>query len=96
MADLVISDADLEMLRGALRLVLTDLEGLRKSVSATDEAPVGAAPLIAAQTRFAEARRQDIEALGTSSVVLADKVDEVSSTMKATDLKLGSQAERAV
>ncbi len=96
MADLVISDADLELLRGALRLVLTDLQGLQKSVSAMDAAPVGAAPLIAAQENFTGARRTDIATLGAGATALADKVDKVGKGMTATDLGLGGQAQQAV
>ena len=96
MADLVITDADLEMLRGALRLALTDLEGLKKSVSAMDADSVGAPPLIAAQTSFTEARDQDIAALGAGATALANKIDEVGNEIKATDLRLGSQARRVV
>lgn len=96
MADLVISDADLATLHSALRLVLIDLEGLQKSVRAMDAQPVGAAPLIAAQTRFAEARNQDIAVLGAHATALADKVDQVGRTMTATDVQLGGQAPQTV
>ncbi len=95
MADLIISDTDLQSLHGALHMAQKDLHSLQRMVSLMEAGSIGARPLIDAVTEFTNARRQDFTSLSRGTSRLSHKVDEVRIEMAAVDLRLSGQSQLA-
>lgn len=95
MADLVIDNAGLATLRGALRAALSEMDSARKVISGIDPTPVGAKSLIDAGDGFAHARTSDVNELGKNLGALADAAARVGQTMGEVDVALGSRATAA-
>lgn len=95
MADLTVSEADLQSLSAALVTTLTDLQALQDSLRHMDVGPVGAPPLLEAERALTRTRDNDLTALGEGVAARHDDVERVVPTLRATDQRLGSNVARA-
>ncbi len=93
MADLVISDADLQFLKRSLRLALSDLEPLIRAIRNVDHSCVGVPAAMDALKAFSEARCRGVEVLGEGLAGLAQSTDSVREGMTAADLLLSEEAQ---
>lgn len=95
MADLTVTEADLQSLSAALVMTLTDLEALQHSLGHMDVSPVGAPPLLEEERTLTRTRDNDLTALGEGVAARQDDVERVMPTLRATDQRLGSNVARA-
>jgi hypothetical protein len=95
MADLAITEADLQSLSAALVMALTDLEALQHSFRHMDAGPVGAPPLLEEEQTLTSTRANDLTVLGEGIAARHDDVERVVPTLRATDHRLASDVQRA-
>lgn len=95
MADLVMSETDLQSLSAALMLSLKDLEAVQQSFRRMDVNPVGAPPLLEEERTFTITRDDDITALGHGLADQLDQVERVVPTICRVDDRLDQRAQRA-
>ncbi|SEN24319.1 hypothetical protein [Actinacidiphila rubida] len=94
MGDLVVTEADMHALGGALTAVLDDLQALQGALLRMDAACVGAAPLLESQRTFTDTRRGDLTALGKGIADRHGEVEQVAPTLRTTDHRLAGDAQR--
>ncbi|MFI9104000.1 hypothetical protein ACIGXA_26130 [Streptomyces fildesensis] len=94
MADLVVSETDLQGLNAVLMLALKDLEALQQSLRRMDVNVVGAVPLLQEETTFTITRDQDLTGVGGGVAERLDQIERVTVTMKTTDERLGRASVR--
>ena len=94
MGDLVVTEADLQVLGGALATALSDLAALQASLQRIDVSCVGAAPLAEAERTFTSTRRGDLTALGAGLADRHTEVEQVVPTLRTTDHRVAAGAER--
>jgi hypothetical protein len=95
MADLAITEADLQSLSAALVATLNDLEALQSSLRHMDVGPVGAPPLLEEERTFTSTRDSDLTVLGEGIADRHGEVERVAPTLRATDHRLASNVQRA-
>jgi hypothetical protein len=95
MADLAVTEADLQSISAALVMALGDLEALQRSLRHMDAGPVGAPPLLEEERTFTRTRDNDLTALGGGITARHDDVGRVVPTLRATDHGLARRAQRA-
>jgi len=91
-ADLVLSDAALQSLKGVLSGALTVLEAVQRSLGKADPAAVGADAVVDAESSYAAGRAADLTVVGVGIFLLKDQVDKVGQHMGDTDRRLGSSS----
>lgn len=90
MADLTVTEADLQSLSAALVMTLTDLEALQHSLHHMDVGPVGAPPLLEAETTLTRTRNNDLTTLGEGIAARHDDVERVVPRLREIDQRLES------
>lgn len=95
MADLVVTEAEMQSLSAALVVALSDLELLQGSLRHMDVSAVGAAPLIEEERTFTRTRCDDLAVLGEGIAGRRDDVERVVPELRATDRQLASRVQRA-
>ena len=95
MADLAMTEADLQSLSAALVMTLNDLEALQSSLRHMDVGPVGAPPLLEEERTFTSTRDHDLTVLGEGIADRHGEVERVAPTLRATDDRLASNVQRA-
>jgi hypothetical protein len=95
MADLTVTEADLQSLSAALVVTLTDLQALQNSLRHMDVGPVGAPPLLEEERTLTRTRDSDLTALGEGVAARHEDIDRVMPTLHATDERLASNVQRA-
>lgn len=94
MGDLVVTEADMQALSGALATALSGLAALQGSLQRMDVSCVGAAPLVEAERTFTRTRRGDLTALGAGLSERHTEVEQVVPTLRSTDHRVAGGAER--
>ncbi|MBY8880790.1 hypothetical protein [Actinacidiphila acidipaludis] len=94
MGDLVVTEADMQALCGALATALSDLEALRASLQRMDVSCVGAAPLTEAERTFTSTRSGDLMRLGAGISDRHTEAEQVVPTLRGTDHRIADSAQR--
>jgi hypothetical protein len=92
--DLVVTEADMQALGGALATVLSDLEAVQSSLQRMDVTCVGAAPMVEAERSFTSTRSGDLTTLGKGLSDRHTEVEQVVPTLRTTDHRVADAAER--